>query len=960
MAEKRPGVPGLISEAGMRLRIGLISLFLSAVQAFSATNITPTTTLAAETGNNTSAAATFQAQTNGNATPGNVSKMPTSTLLYNGSTTAIYAHFMPWFGVSYHMNVGYNSADPAQVKKQVDDMISRGIAGVIIDWYGPNAQQENASTLAMASEAGSRNGAFQFAIMEDAGAIKNCANTSGCDLTGALINDLNYITQTYISSPAYIRWNGNPVVFYFGVESYPIDWTRVRANTTSNLQFVFQNSGAFSRSYSNGGFSWVQPSAATSTDPMSLSYLANFYSIAQQYPSKLPLGASYKGFNDTLASWSANRIMDQQCGQTWLATFQKANSMWSTADQLAFFQLVTWNDYEEGTEIETGIDNCVNVSASLSGSTLNWSTTGSESTLDHYTVFISSDGQNLMSLGDFPTGTHSLDLSSFGFAAGTYSMYVKAVGKPSILNHMSAAAAYTTGGGGQPQPPVARLSVSPGSGTAPMTVSASTSASTDPQGSALTSTINFGDGATAAGPTASHTYANTGNYTVTATVTDALNLQSQATATVNVTSGPTLTVTQPLNNSTVPAPIHVVASGSAPSGVDALQIYLDHNLVYQINASSMDTTVAAAPGAHLVVVKLWDKLGNAYMQSLNVTVAASFTASLSVNPNSVTLGSSVTATVSSSSGTIASSQIAWGDGTSSAGPSASHVYAQAGSYTVSASATSTQGTTAQATAAVNVAAPSATLNVSQPANGAITYSPIHVVASGSAPSGVDAMQIYLDGALVYQVNAASFDTTVSAAVGTHAVVVKLWDKLGNAYKQGVSVTVIAPLAASLTVNPATVAVGGSVQATVSASSGTIASSFINWGDGTQSTGPSAAHSYASAGTYSVTATAADAVKSVSAAPVTVTVQAQTKAAVVMQSPVTNTVVPLSMHVQGYATSPIGIVAMQIYLDGTLVYKNALSQLDTYINVSAGSHRVTLKAWDSAGASYMQVAYVTAQ
>ena len=772
----------------MRLRIGLVCIFLSVVQAFSATSITPTTTLAAETGNNTSGAPTFQAQSNGNAAPGNVSKVPTSTMLYNGSSTAMYAHFMPWFGVSYHMDVGYNSADPAQVKKQVDDMVSRGVAGVIIDWYGPNAQQENASTLAMASEAGSRNGAFQFAIMEDAGAIKNCANTSGCDLTGALISDLNYIAQTYINSPAYIRWNGNPVVFYFGVESYPIDWTRVRANTAPNLQFVFQNSGAFSRSYSNGGFSWVQPSAATSTDPMSLSYLANFYSTAQQYAPKLPVGASYKGFNDTLASWSANRLMQQQCGQTWLSTFQKANSMWSTADQLAFFQLVTWNDYEEGTEIETGIDNCVSVSASVSGSALNWSTTGNENTLDHYTVFISSDGQNLMSLGDFPAGTHSLDLSSFGFNSGTYSLYVKAVGKPSILNHMSAAASYSAGGG-QPQPPVARLSISPGSGTAPLTVTASTSASTDPQSSALTSMINFGDGATSAGPTASHTYAATGNYTVTATVTDALNLQSQVTGTVAVTSSPTLTVSQPVNNSTVPGPIHVVANGSAPSGVDALQIYLDHNLVYQINASSMDTTVPAASGTHLLVVKLWDKLGNAYSKSANVTVTA-------------------------------------------------------------------------------------------------------------------------------------------------------------------------PLVASLSVSPATVAVGSSVSATVTATSGTIASSFIYWGDGGRSTGQSATHTYASTGTYSVTATAADAVRSVSTSPVSIAVQA--KAGVVMQSPVANSTVPLSMHVQGYSTSPIGIVAMQIYLDGTLIYQNALTQVDTYLNVSAGSHRVTLKAWDSAGASYMQSVNITAR
>jgi hypothetical protein len=80
----------------------------------------------------------------------------------------------------------------------------------------------------------------------------------------------------------------------------------------------------------------------------------------------------------------------------------------------------------------------------------------------------------------------------------------------------------------------------------------------------------------------------------------------------------------------------------------------------------------------------------------------------------------------------------------------------------------------------------------------------------------------------------------------------------------------------------------------------------------------------------------------------------------MQSPLANSAVPLSMHVQGYSTSPIGIVAMQIYLDGALVYQNALSQVDTYLNVSPGSHLVALKAWDSAGAAYMQTATVAAQ
>jgi len=85
------------------------------------------------------------------------------------------------------------------------------------------------------------------------------------------------------------------------------------------------------------------------------------------------------------------------------------------------------------------------------------------------------------------------------------------------------------------QPPTARLSVSPGSGPAPLTVTADGSASTDPEGQALNYAFDWGDGTATAPqstPTASHTYAKVGTFTVTLTVTDPGDLTGSATATV--------------------------------------------------------------------------------------------------------------------------------------------------------------------------------------------------------------------------------------------------------------------------------------------------------------------------------------------------------------------------------------------------------------------------------------------
>jgi hypothetical protein len=421
------------TQLGFAIALGAASTLCSA----SSNYVVPTTTLAAQTANNTSAANSFTKQSNDNKGAGNISKVDIHTLLYPGATTKVYAHMVLWFGSPSHMNIGYSETNPAQVQSQIDDMVSRGIDGVIIDWYGQGNAIDQATQQVMA--AAESHPGFTFAIMIDQGAIEwySCA---GCSPQQALVNDLQYIEQTYFSSPAYMTTQGQPVVTNFNVSlSYPsVDWNAAIAAMRTNPALIFENNSGFTQALSDGSFSWVMP---TTTD-YGMSYLASFYDAGLSHLSEETVGASYKGFNDTLASWGSNRIMSQQCGQTWLQTFSKLNSMFNAGNQLPYLQLVTWNDYEEATEIESGIDNCLTLSSSVAANSLQWTPNGNENTVDHYTVYISSDGQDLMPLTEIATGIHSLNLCGFPIPGGSYQMFVQAVGKPTLANQITGGTAY--------------------------------------------------------------------------------------------------------------------------------------------------------------------------------------------------------------------------------------------------------------------------------------------------------------------------------------------------------------------------------------------------------------------------------------------------------------------------------------------------------------------------------------
>ena len=80
--------------------------------------------------------------------------------------------------------------------------------------------------------------------------------------------------------------------------------------------------------------------------------------------------------------------------------------------------------------------------------------------------------------------------------------------------------------------------------------------------------------------------------------------------------------------------------------------------------------------------------------------------------------------------------------------------------------------------------------VSSPTNGAVTNSPLHVaaVATSDNPNAqVAAVQIYVDGGLVYLGAGGSVDTYLNVGQGNHFVTVKEWDSFGGQSQRDINV-----------------------------------------------------------------------------------------------------------------------------------------------------------------------------
>ncbi|MFN8125471.1 MAG: PKD domain-containing protein [Candidatus Nanopelagicales bacterium] len=321
-------------------------------------------------------------------------------------------------------------------------------------------------------------------------------------------------------------------------------------------------------------------------------------------------------------------------------------------------------------------------------------------------------------------------------------------------------------------------------------VSVDSAGSADPDGSLVAFAWDFGDGTTATGATAKHTYAAAGDFRVRLTVTD--NRGGTATTDRMVTA---VKPNEPPRAAftTDSKDLKVSVDAGASSDPDGSVISYAWDFGDGSNAAGM--TVAhtyATPGVYDVRLVVTDDRGATDSASAPVTAVkpndppkASFT----LSPDRLTVTGDATASADPD-GNVVRYAWDWGDGSTGTGAGASYTYAAAGTYEVRLTVTDDKGATDTLAKSVTVSKP----NSPPKADLSVTTDARTATVDGTASSDPDGPIAtyrweWSDGA----VDSGATAGHTFVAGGTYSVKLTVTDESGATDSATKSLTVGAPV-----------------------------------------------------------------------------------------------------------------------------------------------------------------------
>jgi PKD repeat protein len=220
---------------------------------------------------------------------------------------------------------------------------------------------------------------------------------------------------------------------------------------------------------------------------------------------------------------------------------------------------------------------------------------------------------------------------------------------------------------------------------------------------------SFDDGGTATGQTVSHTFNSSGNFIVKLTVTDSIGASNSTSQTIAVGLAPNPTASF-LTSPDSPVVNQSVTFNASASTATTGRFITSYNWDFGDGTTGSGVTTSHAyPNAatYTVVLQVVDDAGHVGTTSNKITVDLGFPhAVITVSPPSASVGQVVSFIGSQSTVSagrfIVSYSWDFGDGTTGSGPTTSHAYSKAGTFTVTLVVTDDQNKSGIATAKVTI------------------------------------------------------------------------------------------------------------------------------------------------------------------------------------------------------------------------------------------------------------------
>src|SRR6185312_419898 len=252
-----------------------------------------------------------------------------------------------WF---YPMIGPYASSDSDVIDYHTLLMKYSGIDGVIVDWSGSHNVYDyplnGRNTDALFSRMPKVG--LQFAVCYEDATLRYVKSIAGIDTVQAAQQDFAYLQSRYFDSSCYIKINNQPLVLCFGPQVMKTEdkWQQafsLLGNKPILLSLWYQ--GDVTGNVGSGEFAWAYSDYLTG--------LQNFYQNRSLSLTTAFAGA-YPGFKDFYSpgGWGNTLFLIYHNG---------INTLKSTLDlaknsNLSYLQLITWNDFGEGTMIEPTVE----------------------------------------------------------------------------------------------------------------------------------------------------------------------------------------------------------------------------------------------------------------------------------------------------------------------------------------------------------------------------------------------------------------------------------------------------------------------------------------------------------------------------------------------------------------------------------------------------------------------------